>query len=127
MPAPSPKRRSLAALRSRIDTVDRAIVDLLAQRRDLVTEIAACKRDDARPLRDPERERELLADRRAHGASHGLPEELIENVFREVLRASREHLASLGVGSTTTEPEPESAASDPATPPDPAAAPPRRA
>ena len=46
-------------------------------------------------MRDPQRERELLADRARNAADLGLPASEMESIFRLLLRASREHQAAL--------------------------------
>lgn len=87
--------RPLAVLRAMIDAVDREVLQLLARRNAIVGEIAGYKREHQVPIRDFQRERELLADRCARAAPLGLRPEVIESVFRLVLWASRDHQASL--------------------------------
>jgi chorismate mutase/prephenate dehydrogenase len=92
-----PAEGSLPALRARIDAIDHAIIELLAQRMAIVRELSAVKRAEGRRVRDPERERAVLADRTRHGELRQLPAELIESLFRVVLRGSREYQAALKV------------------------------
>jgi chorismate mutase / prephenate dehydrogenase len=87
----------LAALRARIDAIDHAIIELLAQRMTIVRDLSAVKRAEGRRVRDPERERAVLEDRTRHGQARALPPELIESLFRVVLRGSREYQAALKV------------------------------
>lgn len=89
--------RPLAVLRAEIDTLDRAVLALLARRMEVVARIADVKRTYGVALRDPSRESALLADRARTAATLGLPAGLSDEVFRAVLRASRAHLAALGV------------------------------
>jgi chorismate mutase/prephenate dehydrogenase len=92
-----PAEGSLPALRARIDAIDHAIIELLAQRMAIVRELSAVKRAEGRRVRDPERERAVLEDRTRHGELRQLPPELIESLFRVVLRGSREYQAALKV------------------------------
>lgn len=52
----------LAGLRQRVDTVNRALRDLLQERARLVRDIATRKRAAGLPPVDPERERQMLDD-----------------------------------------------------------------
>lgn len=88
---------SLAALRARIDALDHDIIELLARRMEVVSELSAVKREGGLKVRDPERERAILQDRAQVGESRGLSRELIESTFRVIMRASREHQAALKV------------------------------
>jgi chorismate mutase/prephenate dehydrogenase len=87
--------RPLPILRAMIDAVDREILQLLARRNGIVSEIALYKRGHGVPIRDHQREREILADRRERAVPLGLAPELIESVFRLVLWASRDRQATL--------------------------------
>jgi chorismate mutase/prephenate dehydrogenase len=62
----------------------------------LVGEVAAYKRAHGLRVRDPARERELLADRVRRAAALGLPADEMESVFRVLLRASRDRQSALG-------------------------------
>src|SRR3954470_8390695 len=87
--------RPLPLLRAMIDSLDREMLQLVAQRMALVAEIAAYKRQHGLRIRDPQRERELLEDRTSRAEELGLPRGEMESVFRLLLRASRDHQASL--------------------------------
>ena len=56
----------LSALRDRIDTVDRQIIALLAERLRIVEEVAVAKLEAASPFRDRQREERLLLRLREH-------------------------------------------------------------
>ncbi|MEM1415347.1 MAG: prephenate dehydrogenase/arogenate dehydrogenase family protein [Myxococcota bacterium] len=88
-------RRPLAVLRALIDAVDRDVLQLLARRMGLVAEVASYKREHAVRIRDLGRERAVLADRRGRAARLGLPEGVIESVYRLLLLASRDRQAEL--------------------------------
>ncbi|MEM9193675.1 MAG: bifunctional chorismate mutase/prephenate dehydrogenase [Myxococcota bacterium] len=89
--------RPLAALRALIDAVDRDVLQLLSRRMALVGEVASFKRENAVRIRDLEREREVLLERRTHAERLGLPIGSIESVYRLVLLASRDYQAALRV------------------------------
>ncbi len=87
--------RPLAVLRALIDAVDRDILHLLSRRMGIVAEVAAYKRGHRRKIRDFDRERSVLDDRRTRAARLGLREGAIESIWRLLMMASREHQASL--------------------------------
>jgi chorismate mutase/prephenate dehydrogenase len=91
--APAP--RPLPVLRAAIDALDRELLQLAARRMAVVAEVAAYKRAHGLRVRDPQRERELLAERARDAAELGLPAGEVEAIFRLLLRASREHQAAL--------------------------------
>jgi chorismate mutase/prephenate dehydrogenase len=87
--------RSLPLLRAMIDALDREILQIVARRMALVGEVAAYKRMHGLRIRDARREREVLDDRARIAEELGLPRGEVESVFRILLRASRDHQASL--------------------------------
>lgn len=87
--------RPLPVLRAMIDAVDRDILQLMARRNAIVSEVAAFKREHGVQIRDHTRERELLADRKARSAPLGLSPGVVESMFRLVLWASRDRQAAL--------------------------------
>lgn len=78
----------LTALRDQIDEVDKALLDLLAKRLELVAEVGEVKSRFGLPIYVPEREASMLASRRAEAEALGVPPELIEDVLRRVMRES---------------------------------------
>ncbi|MGZ8471214.1 MAG: prephenate dehydrogenase/arogenate dehydrogenase family protein, partial [Gemmatirosa sp.] len=96
--------RPLAVLRATIDALDRELLQLAARRMAVVAEVAAYKRAHGLRVRDPVRERELLAERARDAAELGLPAAELEAIFRLLLRASREHQAALRVEVPQGEP-----------------------
>jgi chorismate mutase len=80
--------RALAALRRRVDAVDRRIVRLLAARQRLVAALAPCKTR----LRDPRREARVLAEAAREARRVGLDGAFARSVFRGLLGASRSFL-----------------------------------
>src|SRR5260370_18181349 len=79
---------SLKSLRNRLDDVDRRLVEALAERERLVTEGAALKADPALPLKDAERERELLARVSQLAGAQGLDSYFVESLYRRILEHS---------------------------------------
>ena len=88
--------KELLPLRAKIDEIDHQILNLLVQRNDVVTEVAAIKRTTGFGIRDFNRERELLQDRTERAMQSGLRAEVIESLFRVILWASRDRQAALG-------------------------------
>ncbi len=80
-PVPDP----LQPLRERLDEVDRRVVEALAERQRLVTEVAALKTDPQLPLRDAARERELLHKISSHAKEEGVDGYFVESLYRRIL------------------------------------------
>jgi chorismate mutase-like protein len=87
MPKPNPKLRSKSAavpaqtpshkaplehLREQIDRLDQQLVDLLAQRRRVVAQVTAVKKQHELPTFHPAREENLISARRAQASQAGL-------------------------------------------------------
>ena len=87
---------SLAELRARLDAVDRRIIELLAERMSVVTEVARFKRSERVEIRDYDRERQVLDARRALAHELGLDPAPVEAIYRQILNASRDYQAALG-------------------------------
>lgn len=87
--------RSLADLRAEIDALDHDLMRVMTRRMELVASVAAFKRSHGIRIRDAERERSVLEDRRARAVDLGLPVGEIESIFRVLMRSSRDHQAAL--------------------------------
>ncbi|MDQ8161771.1 MAG: bifunctional chorismate mutase/prephenate dehydrogenase [Gemmatimonadota bacterium] len=87
--------RPLPVVRAMIDALDRDLLQIMAKRMALVSEVAAYKRQHGLRIRDAAREREVLRDRQERASELGLPTEEIESIFRLLLRSSRDHQAAL--------------------------------
>jgi chorismate mutase/prephenate dehydrogenase len=87
--------RPLPILRAMVDAVDREMLQLLARRNALIGEIALYKREHRLPIRDQEREQEIIRERRARGQSLGLNPELMESLYRLIMWGSRDRQAAL--------------------------------
>jgi chorismate mutase/prephenate dehydrogenase len=90
-----PTPRTLPVLRAMIDALDRDLLHIMARRMALVAEVAAYKREHGIRIRDSQRERDVLDDRRGRARELGLPVGEIESIFRVLLRSSRDHQAAL--------------------------------
>ncbi len=78
----------LQALRDQIDDIDSQLVDLLARRRAVTTQVGALKSRVGMPIYAPKREAELLAIRRKQAQDVGICPELIEDILRRLMRDS---------------------------------------
>jgi chorismate mutase/prephenate dehydrogenase len=95
-PKPPPENQ-IAGLRAQIDEIDHRLLKLLAERMALVVELATAKRAQGQKVRDAAREAAVIADRKAYGSAQGLAGELVESLFRLIMRESREAQAALRV------------------------------
>ncbi len=86
---PPPPKPSLDHLRDQIDSIDKQLVDLLAQRRRVVQQVTEVKQQHDLPTFHPAREENLISTRRAQAAQAGLDPDYVEDLFRTVLRHSR--------------------------------------
>jgi isochorismate pyruvate lyase len=77
---------SLAAVRARIDRIDRALVPLLAERFACVERAAHFKTSGAQ-AKAPARAAEVLSRARALARGHGAPEVAVARVYREMIAA----------------------------------------
>ncbi|HDX1191767.1 TPA: bifunctional chorismate mutase/prephenate dehydrogenase [Pasteurella multocida] len=79
---------TLNELRTQIDQVDRQLLQLLAQRLELVKQVGEVKHQQGLPIYVPEREAEMLNARRAEAEAMGISADLIEDVLRRIMRES---------------------------------------
>lgn len=91
----------LSDLRARIDAVDTKLVELLAERMQIVARVAEHKRVSGRRIRDPQREEALLAERGKQAEQLGLQSGQVEAIYRLIMLASRDYQASMGAESPT--------------------------
>lgn len=80
--------QALDQLRDKIDSVDKQILNLLAERLALVEEVGVVKSEHGLPIYVPEREAAMLASRRLEAEKIGVPPQLIEDVLRRTMRES---------------------------------------
>ena len=83
MPAPE-DCQTLDQVRSEIDRVDRAIVELLAERRSYVKAVMRFKRT-AEDVHAVDRQKQVIAARREWAEALDLSPELVERIYRTVI------------------------------------------
>ncbi|HVN42716.1 MAG TPA: prephenate dehydrogenase/arogenate dehydrogenase family protein [Steroidobacteraceae bacterium] len=80
--------KSLSELRARLDAIDRQLLELVAERQAIGSEIAAVKRSTGQSTRDFRREREVLLKARADAEALGVSPALAESLLQSLIRAS---------------------------------------
>lgn len=78
----------LEQIRSQIDELDSQLVDLLAKRAKLTSEVGKYKSQTGLPIYVPKREAELIEKRRAEAEVKGVPPALVEDLLRRIMRES---------------------------------------
>ncbi|CAH0261983.1 bifunctional chorismate mutase/prephenate dehydratase [Erwinia aphidicola] len=78
----------LLALRGKISALDEQLLSLLAQRRALAVEVAEAKMATHRPIRDIDRERDLLEHLITLGKGHKLDAHYITRLFQQIIEDS---------------------------------------
>ena len=81
---------TLADVRSQIDSIDSELVSLIAQRAECVKTAAAFKTDHS-AVRAPARVQQVIDRVREKAAAAGLPEVIIEKVYRSMIDAFIEY------------------------------------
>jgi prephenate dehydrogenase len=89
IPEPAGKALPLGETRELIDELDAEIVALLARRERLAERAARLKESEGLPVRDAEREKSLLEDRRGKAETAGLSPDDVAAVFDAIMRLSR--------------------------------------
>jgi chorismate mutase/prephenate dehydrogenase len=79
---------SLEDLRKRLSALDAALIELIAQRQEIVSEVSAHKISTGAPTRDYAREREILERVRTQAAELGAEPDVAEHVMRLLIRSS---------------------------------------
>jgi len=96
--------KSLEDLRARLDVLDRQLLEIVAERQALSTEIAAVKRATGQSTRDFRREREVLLKARRDAEALGISPALAESILHALIRGSlttqeRSRVAAQGRGT----------------------------
>ncbi|KQN64793.1 bifunctional chorismate mutase/prephenate dehydratase [Erwinia sp. E602] len=78
----------LLALRGKISALDEQLLTLLAQRRELAVDVARAKMATHKPIRDIDRERDLLERLIALGKTHQLDAHFITRLFQLIIEDS---------------------------------------
>ncbi len=80
--------KKLDTLREGIDELDTQLVELLAKRNQITTQVGQIKAEAGMPVYVPEREKALIASRRAQAEALGVSPDLTEDLLRRVMRES---------------------------------------
>ena len=80
----------LGRLRERLNEIDRELLELAAERQQIVHEIGQVKASRGLPTRDFEREKQVLERARTNAAALGLPPQLAERLMSELIAVSLE-------------------------------------
>src|SRR6187200_124055 len=89
MTVPPASTKDLTTLRQELAQKDTELVGLLAERMNLVRQVAAYKASKGLPSFDREREGALLDELLAKANQMGLSEEVVRDVFASLFAASR--------------------------------------
>ena len=81
---------SLEHLREKLTDIDRRIVELIAERQQVVGDIGRDKRQTGAATRDYAREKEVLDRSRRHAADLGVDPDLAERILTQLIRTSLE-------------------------------------
>ncbi len=87
----------LAELRDSIAEVDRSLLELLHRRMELASEVGRVKTGTGQPIMVPEVHNRVLTRARQHADSCGVSEEVMESIFKAVMRGSIERQHRVGV------------------------------
>ena len=79
----------ITQLRTKIDHIDRTIIEALAKRLALCPAIAEYKQEKHVPIEDPEREGKLLSSRTAWARDLGISSAVIEDIYASILEESK--------------------------------------
>jgi len=82
------EKENISLLREKINQLDSEIIKLLADRRKLSKEIILTKENSQRPIRDRQREVELLNRLSKIGKKEGLDSNFLTKVFNEIIKDS---------------------------------------
>lgn len=86
--------QTLAQLRAGIDECDSQLVQLLAKRNALTSQIGAIKQEIGAPLHAPDRESLLIEARRLQAEEHNVNPDLVEDMLRRMMREAYENQQS---------------------------------
>jgi chorismate mutase/prephenate dehydratase len=97
VPAMAP--RDLSKIRAQLDAIDRRILDAIADRHDIIEDVAQLKADGTQQLRDMLREEGQLTELVDAGRARGLDSYYVTQLFNEILdhsvRFQQEHLTDV--------------------------------
>src|SRR5579862_9668470 len=96
------EKATLEELRRRVSDIDRQLIQLVAERRNVSEEVARVKRATGRSTRDYERERDVILGVRAMAEERGVSPALAEQLLRLLIRSSlttQEHASVVARGA----------------------------
>jgi chorismate mutase len=79
----------LEEIRKHLDVLDRKLLFVLAKRMDLIPKIAEYKKENNIARYQPEREKEIIKERRKLAKKLNLNPELTEDLFRCIIKDAR--------------------------------------
>ncbi|GIU51684.1 MULTISPECIES: chorismate mutase [Shewanella] len=82
------KAPELNQTRKQITALDKELLSLLSKRRNLSLDVARSKEVDVRPIRDTQREKELLARLVEQGREHGLDAHFVISLYQSIIEDS---------------------------------------
>ncbi|MGI2257773.1 chorismate mutase [Shewanella sp. GXUN23E] len=82
------KPPALTDIRNAISAIDKDMLALLARRKDLALDVARSKEVDVRPIRDTQREKELLARLVKQGREQGLDAHFVLTLYQTIIEDS---------------------------------------
>lgn len=85
--------QTMTELRARIDVIDAAVLDLLAQRAACIDRAIVLKRREGMPARTTDRVAQVVAEVRAGAVARGLDPDLVEGLWRGLIEAAIAHEA----------------------------------
>lgn len=85
--------QTMTELRARIDVIDAAVLDLLAQRAACIDRAIVLKRREGMPARTTDRVAQVVAGVRAGAVARGLDPDLVEGLWRGLIEAAIAHEA----------------------------------
>lgn len=85
--------QTMTELRARIDVIDAAVLDLLAQRAACIDRAIVLKRREGMPARTTDRVAQVVAGVRTGAVARGLDPDLVEGLWRGLIEAAIAHEA----------------------------------
>lgn len=87
-------------LRSKLDDIDRQILQLVAQRQKVIADIGQAKRAECRPLRDFEREKVVIEQALDHAGKLGLEKRFVSGLMQQLIHysLSQQERKALAIG-----------------------------
>ncbi|QJQ22837.1 prephenate dehydrogenase/arogenate dehydrogenase family protein [Pseudomonas sp. SK] len=87
-PGPMGEGAGLSSHRDRIDRIDDQLIDLIAQRLDIIREVAGSKKGSSTAVMQPERVRQVVSRCTKRGRTLNVPAELIEQLYHAIIEQS---------------------------------------